>query len=194
MEENEITRLNPSSIRKRTLHLEGKNLFDILKQKTELSVAEALSRCRAKDWAGAKRHFLLASSYADRNDLKIITLNVAICWFNIGLEQEEKEDIEAALQSYAEALRFNPNYGKACYARSRLLASTIAQIDSLPDRMTRTRDAIALLRKAISIWPAYRTMALKDIDFDAIRDDGEFAALQSNITALPPQDTYRIAS
>lgn len=192
MKGNRIRGLNPSPSRKRTLYLEGRDLFDILKQKTELCVAEALACCRARDWNAAKRHFLLATSYADRNDLKVITLNVAICWFNIGLEQEENGNLEAALRSYAEALRSNPNYGKACYARSRLLARTLEQA-SASERAARVTEATGLLKKAVSIWPAYRTMAFKDVEFDSIKDEAEFASIFPNITALP-QNTYRIAS
>lgn len=137
-------------------------------------MAEGIALSKAERWEEARESFIHASLCAEAKDLKDITRDIAICCLTLGLEQEMHGRLHEALQSYAEAIDNDPGCAKACYARSRLLVRTRSFVaaEEWPGRLA---EAMDLLKRAAVIWPAYRTMALNDLDFMPVRHEPQFA-------------------
>ncbi len=146
----------------------------ITQNQVERYRADAIALSSAERWEEARESFIKASLCAEAKDLKNIANDIAICSLNLGLEQEMRGQFQGALESYAEALSNNPDYAKACYARSRLLIRTRSYV-SLQDWPARLSEAMALLKKAAIILPTYRMMALNDLEFVPVRHEPEFA-------------------
>ena len=138
--------------------------------------SKAMGFSRIKSWENAKRFFTRAMEYADSQTLVLVKRNIAICHFNIGLDHENKDRLEQALESYALAIENDPTYAKACYARSRLLARAPVPNDDRVERSRRVSEAIALLKEAIRLDPPFKGVALRDVDFDSIRNEAGFRA------------------
>lgn len=137
-------------------------------------MTEATALSRAERWEEARERFIQASLCPEAENLKNIRNDIAICCLNIGSEQEDHGKLREALQSYSEAIDLNPQYARACYARSRLLVRTRSSVRP-EEWQARFSEAMVLLKKAAFIWPAYRQTALSDIDFIPVRREPGFA-------------------
>lgn len=138
--------------------------------------AKAMGFSRIKSWEHAMRFFGKAAEYADSQAAILVKRNIAICHFNIGLAHEGKDRLEEALGSYAQAIENDNSYAKACYARSRLLARAPVPNNDRAERSRRVAEAIALLKEAIRLDPPFKGVALRDVDFDSIRNEAGFKA------------------
>lgn len=138
--------------------------------------SKAMGFSRIKSWENAKRFFGKAIEYADSQAAILVRRNIAICQFNIGLEHEEKDRLEQALESYRLAIENDNTYAKACYARSRLLARAPVPDNDRAMRSKRVDEAVALLKESIRLDPTFKGVALRDVDFDSIRNDAGFRA------------------
>ena len=138
--------------------------------------AKAMGFSRIKSWENARRFFGKAIEYADTEASILVNRNIAICHFNIGLEHEDKDRFEEALASYALAIENDTSYAKACYARSRLLARAPVPNKDRTERSKRIAEAVTLLKRSIHLDSAFRGVALRDVDFDSIREEEAFKA------------------
>ncbi len=148
-----------------------------LKQKlVDTYESKAMGFSRIKSWEQARRFFGKAIEYADSEAAILVRHNIAICHFNIGLVHEDKDRFEEALESYGLAIYNDNSYAKACYARSRLLARAPVPNNDRAERSKRVTEAIALLKQTIHLDPAFRGVAVRDVDFDSIRNEEGFKA------------------
>ncbi|MSQ32718.1 MAG: hypothetical protein EXR59_05780 [Dehalococcoidia bacterium] len=148
-----------------------------LKQKlVDTYESKAMGFSKIKSWEQAKRFFSKAIEHADNETAIQVRHNIAICHFNIGLVHEDQDRFEEALENYGLANDNDNSYAKACYARSRLLARAPVPNNDRTERVKRVTEAIALLKQTIRLDPTFKGVAVRDVDFDSIRNEEGFKA------------------
>ena len=133
---------------------------------------QALAYSQRGQWMQAREWFLKAADHAEGKEFQTLDQNMAICYFNLGLEYEETEKDHEALESFTQATEYHPGYAKAHYARAKALARIFTP--HMPESRPVLVQAVEALQKAISLDASYRAVAQRDADFDSIRGEDLF--------------------